>query len=106
MEAFFAHIGVVPHCLISDFDMKLIGGKACEYLNSLLIHVNAAPSSYHQDKNGLAERHWQTMVSMARNWLASTELHSTFWFYAVKRAAEACNYFPYKLEDGSFSTSF
>jgi hypothetical protein len=56
--------------------------------------VNAVPS-YHQDKNGLAERHWQTMVSMARNWLASAELPSSFWFYAVHHAAEVCNYFPY-----------
>ena len=46
------------------------------------------------------------MVSMARNWLASAELPSTFWFYAVRRAAEVCNYFPYKLEDGSFTTPF
>jgi hypothetical protein len=62
MEAFFAHIGCVPQRIISDFDMKLIGGKAREFLNSLLVHVNAAPS-YCQDKNGLAERHWQTIVS-------------------------------------------
>ena len=54
MEAFFAHIGRLPDRLISDFDLKLIGGKAREYLNSLLIHVNAAPA-YHQDKNGLVE---------------------------------------------------
>jgi hypothetical protein len=44
--------------------LKLIYGKAREYINSLLVHINAAPS-YHQDKNGLAERHWQTMVNMA-----------------------------------------
>lgn len=44
MEVFFAHIGFVPRRLISDFDMKLIGGKAHEFLNSLLVHVNAAPS--------------------------------------------------------------
>jgi hypothetical protein len=42
MEAFFAHIGFIPKRLISDFDMKLIGGTAREYLNSLLVHVNAA----------------------------------------------------------------
>jgi hypothetical protein len=105
MESFFAHIGFIPKRLISDFDLKLIGGKAREYLNSLLIHVNAAPS-HRQDKNGLVERHWQTMVSMARNWLASAELPSTFWFYAVCRAAEVCNYFPFKLEDGSYTTPF
>jgi len=70
LEAFFAHLGTTPKRLISDFDMKLIGGKAREYLNSLMIHVNAAPA-HRQDKNGLVERHWQTIVAMARNWLAS-----------------------------------
>jgi hypothetical protein len=91
MESFFAHIGIVPKRIVSDFDTKLIGGLAREYLNSLLIHVNAAPSN-RQDKNGLAERHWQTMVSMARNWFASVELPSSFWFFAVRRAAEVCNH--------------
>jgi hypothetical protein len=56
-ESFFAHIDFIPKRLISDFDLKLIRGKAREYLNSLLIHVNAAPS-HRQDKNGLVERHW------------------------------------------------
>jgi hypothetical protein len=56
METFFAHIGIIPKRIISDFDTKLIGGQAREYLNSLLIHVNPAPS-YRQDKNGLVERH-------------------------------------------------
>jgi hypothetical protein len=105
LEAFFAHIGSIPHHLISDFDLKLIRGKAQEYLNSLFIHVNAAPS-YHQDKNGLVECHWQTMVTMARNWLASAELPSSFWFYAICQAAEVCNYFHYKLEDGTLTTPF
>jgi hypothetical protein len=71
----------------------------------MLVHVNAAPP-YSQDKNGLSERHWQTLVSMSRNWLASAELPSSFWFYAVRRAAEVCNYFPFKCEDGSFLTPF
>jgi hypothetical protein len=47
---------MIPKQLVSDFDLKLVGGKARDYLNSLLIHVNTAPT-YHQDKNGLAERH-------------------------------------------------
>jgi len=105
METFFSHIGIIPKRIISDFDTKLIGGQAREYLNSLLIHVNVAPS-HRQDKNGLAERHWQTMISMARNWLASAELPPTFWFYAVRRAAEICNYFPFRLEDGTYTTPF
>jgi hypothetical protein len=44
MDAFFAHIGSLPRRLVSDFDTKLIGGKAREHLNSLHIHVNAAPA--------------------------------------------------------------
>jgi len=43
---------------------------------------------------------------MARNWLASAELPSSFWFYAVKRAAEVCNYFPMFMDDGKISTPF
>jgi len=105
LESFFSHISMVPKRIITDFDLKLIGGKAREYLNSMLGHVNAA-LSYRQDKNGLAERHWQTLVSMARNWLVSAELPPSFWFYAVKRAAEVCNYIPLKLEDNSFTTPF
>jgi len=105
LEAFFAHIGCSPKPLDSDFDKKLIGGKARKYLNSLKIHVNAAPAM-RQDKNGLAERHWQTLTAMARNWLVSAELPSTFWFYAVKRAAEVSNYFPMKLDDNTWTTPF
>jgi hypothetical protein len=105
LEFFFAHIGIIPKCIITDFDLKLVGGKAREYLKSLPVHVNVAPS-YRQDKNCLAERHWQTIVTIARNWLASAELPPTFWFYAVCRAAEVCNYFPITLEDGSITTPF
>jgi cellulose synthase/poly-beta-1,6-N-acetylglucosamine synthase-like glycosyltransferase len=88
MAAFFAHLGTSPKCLISNFDTKLIGRKAREYLNSLKIHVNAALAN-RQDKNRLLKRQWQTMTAMARNWLASVELPTTFWYYAVKRAAHA-----------------
>jgi len=49
LVAFFAHLGFAPTRLITDFDLKLIGGKARDCLNGLLIHVNAAPSS-RQDK--------------------------------------------------------
>jgi hypothetical protein len=45
-----------------------------------------------------------TIIAMACNWLASAELPGTFWFFAVKRAAEVCNYFPLKLECGTWTT--
>jgi hypothetical protein len=44
------------------------------------------------------------MIAMACNWLASAKLPATFWYYAVKRAAEVCNYFPMQLLDGSWTT--
>jgi hypothetical protein len=43
---------------------------------------------------------------MARNWLVYAELPSSFWYYAVRRATEICNYFPMPLEDGKLSTPF
>jgi hypothetical protein len=105
LELFFSHLGIILRRVITDFVLKLIGGKARDYFTSMLVHVNAAPP-YRQDKNGLSERHWQTLVSMSRNWLASPELPSSFWFYAVRRAAEVCNYFPFKCEDGRVLTPF
>ena len=44
------------------------------------------------------------MVAMARNWLASAELPGSFWYYAVKRAAEVCNYFPLQTVDKQRTT--
>jgi len=35
LDAFFAHLGFLPKRLISDFDLKLIGGKSREHLNQL-----------------------------------------------------------------------
>jgi hypothetical protein len=93
----------VPRRLISDFDLKLIGGKAQDHLNQLLVHVNAAPAS-RQDRNGLAKCHWQTVTAMARNWLASAELPGKFLFLAVKHAAEVCNYFPLKIDNTHWVT--
>jgi hypothetical protein len=43
---------------------------------------------------------------MARNWLTSVDFPATFWFYAVRCAVEVCNNFPFRLEDGSFTTPF
>jgi hypothetical protein len=102
LEAFFAHLGFTPKCLITDCHTKLIGGRAGEYLNGL-IHINAAPA-YCKDKNGFAERHWQTLVAMARNGLASAKFPGSLGFYAVKRAAEVCDYSPLKLPCGKWTT--
>jgi len=77
--------------------------EGSKLLESSKNYVNAAPSN-HQDRNALVERQWQMMVAMARNWLALAELPGSFWFYAVKRAAEVCNYFPLQIENGQWTT--
>jgi hypothetical protein len=46
------------------------------------------------------------MITMTHKWLASAGLPSSFWFYAVCRAAELFNYFPNKLEDCTYTTPF
>jgi len=51
LDAFFAHLGFLPKRLISDFDLKLTGGKSRDHLNQLHIHVNAAPA-YRLQLNG------------------------------------------------------
>jgi hypothetical protein len=48
----------------------------------------------------------KTIVNMACNWLASAELPPTYWFYAVRHAAEVCNNFHITLEDKSLITPF
>jgi hypothetical protein len=102
LDAFFAHLGFLPKRL-TDFDLKLIGGRTRDHLNQLKIHVNAAPAS-RQDHNGLAKWHWQTITAMACNWLASAELPGKFWFLAVKCAAEICNYFPLQIDHKVWTT--
>jgi hypothetical protein len=44
------------------------------------------------------------MIAMARYWLTSAKLPASFWFYVVKSAAEVCNYFPLKMENGQWTT--
>ena len=37
LESFFSHIGMVPKRIITDFDLKLIGGKGREYLQNVTV---------------------------------------------------------------------
>jgi dUTPase/transposase InsO family protein len=93
MKQFVIDCGVPPKLLRTDFDHKIMGGKVAEFLRSSGIPIQASPP-YRQHQNGLVESHWQTVVSMARNWLTSSLLPSTYWFFAVKRASEVCNILP------------
>jgi hypothetical protein len=68
ISQFLIDCGPTPKLIRTDFDQKLIGGKMKEILTAQKIKIEAAPP-YRQHQNGLVEQHWQTTVSMARNWL-------------------------------------
>ena len=93
MKKFLKDVKVKPKLIRTDFDFKLMGGKVLELLDDRGIDIETAPPS-RQDQNGLVERHWQTIVQMARNWMRSSLLPSTFWWYAIKRAVEVTNILP------------
>jgi hypothetical protein len=42
----------------------------------------------------------------SKAWLTSAELPPSFWFYAVRHAAEVCNYFSFHLNEGTITTLF
>jgi hypothetical protein len=93
VNQFLIDCGMQPKTIRTDFDQKLIGGKTKEILTAKNIKIEASPP-YRQHQNGLVERHWQTTVSMACNWLRSSLLPSKFWYLAVKRACEVTNMLP------------
>ena len=98
IHKFLRSVGRIPQLIRTDFDTKLIGEKIENIFLQKNIRLEAAPP-HRQHQNGLVERHWRTVVSMARNWLTSSMLPSKYWFFAVKRAVEVCNILPTKHLD-------
>ena len=101
IKLFCSQIGRRPRKFFTDFDHKLCGRKVLEFLqndpNDPYVVETAPPS--HQDKNGLSERNWQSILRMLRGWLASSLLPTNFWYYALKRATEVSNYVPIRIDN-------
>ena len=95
MKKFINEVGVKPTLLRTDFDHKLLGGDVAEYLLNEKIRVEGAPPK-RQHQNGLVERNWRSIVTMARNWLRSAMLPAKYWWFALKRAVEISNIMPTK----------
>ena len=93
LSQFLLDAQVPPKVIQTDFDKKLMGGAAKRLLCSKNIRVEAPPPK-RQHQNGLVERRWQSILTMARNWLTEELLPSKYWFFAVKRAAEIMNILP------------
>jgi hypothetical protein len=88
--------GRVPKLFHSDFDQKLIGGKALRWIKEASSRLIAAPSN-RQSSNGLVERTWQSIVRMARAYLTEKQLGREYWWYAVKHAVLMINQVPGRL---------
>lgn len=96
LEQFVLAAGDVPQCFHTDFDKKLIGGKALRWILEHKSRAIASPSQC-QSSNGLVERTWQSLVRMARAFITEKQLGCEYWFYAVKHAALMINQIPGRL---------
>lgn len=103
MQQFPLNIGSKPRLIRTNFDHKLIGGQTRKMLQNKGIKIEASPPR-RQHQNGLVERHWQNIVAMARNWLKSHLLPSSFWFFSVKQAVEIANILPVESKSGVIYT--
>jgi hypothetical protein len=96
LNSFTSLAGMVPRCFHSDFDQKLIGGKARKWILESGSGIIAAPSN-RQSSNGLVERSWQTMVRMARAYITEKQVGREFWYFAIRHAAQMMNQVPGRL---------
>jgi hypothetical protein len=95
-EDFKVDAGSVPKVFHSDFDQKLIGGKALRWLKQESCRVIAAPSN-RQSSNGLVERTWQTVIKMARAYMTEKQMGREYWFFAIRHAVHMTNQVPGRL---------
>ena len=104
IRQFQTDIGIPIKELRSDFDPKILNQQVRSYLALTHCKISGCPSGQ-QNKNGLCERNWRTLLCMATSWLTSNLLPSRFWFFALKRAAEVSNYLPITI-DNQITTPF
>jgi len=98
IKTFCSDIHRVPKAFKSDFDHKLMGKEVQYFLKSNHSTIESVPPN-EQNKNGLCERNWRSVLVMARNWLASALLPCQFWWHALKRSTEISNYFPIRIDN-------
>ena len=109
LQKFCNDIGMKPKRILTDFDHRLMGQKVLDMFTStdgeciietvnLPPQIEAAPPNK-QNQNGLAESNWKSILYMARAWLTSHLLPSTFLWWALKRATEISNYLPIRINN-------
>jgi len=104
LKQFCMDTGQTPKLMRTDFVHKLTGQQIREYLINSKCRLESAPPEL-QYQNGVCERNWRSLLRMSCGWLASSLLPSTFWWFALKQAAEVANYVPLKI-DGKLKTPY
>ena len=94
--SFQSDANATPKTFHTDFDKKLIGGKALKWIQEAKSRIIASPSN-RQSSNGLVERTWQTLVRMARAYITEKQVGREFWYFAIKHAAHMINQIPGRL---------
>ena len=93
LELFKADAGRLPHRFYSNFDSKLIGGNALQWILSDGSNIIATPAG-RQYSNGLAERTWRTLIQMARSFMTENQVGREFWYFAVRHSEMMPNQVP------------
>ena len=84
--------------LYTAFDHRLLSGQTELYLNQRGCNIPGAPAS-RQHQNGLVERQWQTLMSMARSFLSNRKIPRSYWWWAIRHCSQIINFFPCTVND-------
>ncbi len=79
LELFHVETNAMPKTFHTNFDKKLIGGKALKWIQANKSRVIAAPAGQ-QSNNGVVERTWQTIVQMARAYITDKQVGREMWY--------------------------
>ena len=90
LEAFRADAGGIPRTFHSNFDKKLIGGKALKWILNNDSKVGAA-SARHQSSNGVVERTWRFVITIAWAYIIEKQVGCEFWYFALVHSASMIN---------------
>jgi len=77
LEAFHVDAGGVPRTFHSDFDKKLIGGKALKWILGNDSKVITTPAR-HKSSNGLVEHMWRSIITMAWAYIMEKQVGREF----------------------------
>ena len=90
LEAFRTDANGIPKKFHSDFDKKLIGGKALKWIRQQKSRVIAAPAG-RQSSNGLAEQTWRTIVQMVHAYVTEKQVGREFCWKSRYCPASTCS---------------